>query len=300
LLLVVRLESTLYSLERIPGQPQVVQLNRLLFERFYFSERDDRVQKEEERMGGLAEGRVALITGGAKGIGRATAQLFAEEGARAVAIVDLDDEAGHEAVELVEKAGAESIYLHVDVTKAKETERMVADTVAAFGRLDSAYNNAGIVGAKVRFHQWPEDIFDRVIGVDLKAVFLSMKYEITQMLQQGGGQIVNAASAVGIQGAAGFAGYVAAKHGVVGLSRTAGIEYLNDGIRVNAICTGMTRTTIGKSHELRDDTSLPATPGSSGRMADPREIAEAVVWLCSDRASFVSATPFSVDGGQVH
>jgi NAD(P)-dependent dehydrogenase (short-subunit alcohol dehydrogenase family) len=250
----------------------------------------------------LAAGKVALVTGGAQGIGRETALLFADEGAAAVVIADVDGDAGAHAVEAVREHGAESVFVHADVSDAAAVEQLVTTCVTSFGRLDCAYNNAGIVGARVRMHEWAVDEFDRVVAVDLRSVFLCLKFEITAMLHQGGGAIVNASSAGGLISTPGFSAYNAAKHGVVGLTRSAAIEYAADGIRVNAVCPGGVETTISRTVERLDDTlstTNAAVTHPIGRRAMPIEIAEAVVWLCSDRASYVTGCPFSVDGGYV-
>jgi NAD(P)-dependent dehydrogenase (short-subunit alcohol dehydrogenase family) len=253
-------------------------------------------------MSALAEGKVVLVTGGALGIGRETATLFAQEGASAVVVADVDRDAAEETAGMLREHGTDSIFVETDVSDERAVEMMIDTCVETYGRLDAAYNNAGIVGARLRLHEWTAADFDRVVAVDLRGVFLCLKYEIRAMLPRGSGAIVNASSAGGLISTAGFSGYNAAKHGVVGLTRSAGIEYAAAGIRVNAVCPGGVETTIGRTVRESDD-ALPALDASVthpiARRAQPREIAEAVVWLCSDRASYVTGCPFSVDGGYV-
>ena len=248
----------------------------------------------------MLNGKTALVTGGGNGIGRATALAFAREGAR-VAVADY--EAGHAAatVALINAAGGQALSLTGDVTNEAAVAAMVAQTVAAFGRLDCAYNNAGVAPHQVgsvtqRTHEWSETSFDRMIAVNLKGVWLCMKHEIGQMLTHGGGTIVNTASIAGLIGLRSATAYVAAKHGVVGLTKTAALEYAGDGIRVNAVCPGFIETRMTeRAVEARGEQIRGATP--LGRLGKPEEIAEMVVWLCSDRASYVTGAAYAVDGG---
>ncbi len=251
-------------------------------------------------MAGRLENKVALVTGGSSGIGRASALAFAREGARVV-VADVMVDAGEETVGMIKKAGGDAIFVKADVTKAGEVEAMVTKAAEAYGRLDYAYNNAGIEGAQALIADATEENWDRVIAINLKGVWLSMKYEIPQMLKQGGGAIVNTASVAGLVGFPNMAAYVASKHGVAGLSKTAALEYAKSGVRVNAVCPGVIRTpmverVIGNDPEVEKDMTAMEP---IGRLGTPEEIAEAVVWLCSDAASFVTGHTMTVDGGLV-
>jgi len=251
-------------------------------------------------MAGLLDGKSALITGGGGGIGRATALAFAREGAR-VAVADAAEAAAQETVALINRAGGQAMTLSGDVTDAHVVEESVKSVVAAYGRLDCAFNNAGIAGFQVgasgmKTADWSEAAFDRMIGVNLKGVWLCMKYELPQMVAQGGGSIVNTASIAGLIGLPTSSGYVAAKHGVVGLTKTAALEYAGDNIRVNAVCPGYIETKMTEDTMRRRGAQLMEFVPFH-RMGKPEEIAEMVVWLCSERASFVSGAAYNVDGG---
>ncbi len=250
-------------------------------------------------MAGTMDGKVALVTGAGSGIGQATALTFAREGAKVV-VADVNAQGGEETVSKIKESGGESIFVHADVSSATDVEAMVSDTVEAFGRLDFAHNNAGISsqGRGGPTHEHPEDSWDRVIDINLKGVWLCMKQEIPQMLEHGGGAIVNTASVAGLVGLRNAGAYVASKHGVVGLTKTASLEYAQLGIRVNCVCPGYIETSM--TAEILSDTErrtqiLAAEP--IGRVGTPVEIAEAVVWLCSDAASFVTGHAMTVDGG---
>ncbi len=245
------------------------------------------------------DGKVAIVTGAAHGIGRAACLLFAEHGARVVA-ADVDDAAGAETAALVREAGGESVFVHTDVSQPPDVERMVDTAVAEYGRLDFAHNNAGIAGSGLPVPDYPIDVWRRGIDVMLTGVFLGMKYEIPRLLEHGdGGAIVNTASGAGLVGFPGMCDYVAAKHGVVGLTKTAALEFATQGLRINAICPGTARTKMVNDW-------LGGDPGNEaqvealhpiGRIAEPREIAELVIWLCSDAASFMCGAAIPVDGG---
>ena len=251
-------------------------------------------------MAGRLDGKVALVTGSGSGIGRASALAFAREGAKVVG-ADVVVDGGQETVRLIRAAGGEGLFVKTDVSRAAEVEALLTQTIATYGRLDCAHNNAGVEGMFVSTTEYTEADWDRVLSVNLKGVWLCMKYEISQMLQQGGGAIVNTASGAGLVGVAGLSAYVASKHGVIGLTKTAALEYAKAGIRVNAVCPGVIQTPmVARLTSSRPDLSealVAAEP--MGRTGKPEEIAEAVVWLCSEAASFVTGHAMSVDGGYV-
>jgi NAD(P)-dependent dehydrogenase (short-subunit alcohol dehydrogenase family) len=246
------------------------------------------------------DGKVALITGAGSGIGRASALAFAREGAK-VAVADIVVEGGEETVRMVKEAGGEAFFIKVDVSNAADVEAMVNTVVDTYGRIDCAYNNAGIEGRLASTDEYPEDVFDKVIDINLTGVWLCMKYELPHMLKQGSGAIVNTASGAGLIGVAGMSAYVASKHGVVGLTKTAALEYAKSGIRVNAVCPGLIQTPmverITADQPQLGEALVAAEP--VGRTGKPEEIAESVVWMCSDAASFVTGHAMSVDGGYV-
>jgi len=252
-------------------------------------------------MGGMLEGKAALITGGANGIGRAAALLFAREGAR-VAAADLNLEGAEETAAMVREAGGEAVALAVEVSDAGQVEAMLDAAAAAFGRIDCAFNNAGIAPGHVgnfgnRTHQWSEEGFDRMIAVNLKGVWLCMRGEIERMTADGGGgAIVNTSSIAGLLGLPGGCAYVAAKHAVSGMTRTAGLEYAAGNIRVNAVCPGYIATDMTREvRERRGNELMTRVPAR--RMGEAEEVAELVCWLCSDRAGFVTGATYNVDGG---
>ena len=251
-------------------------------------------------MSGRVAGKVALVTGGGSGIGRAAALVFAREGAKVV-VADVTEAGGQETVEQVAAAGGTATFVHADVSNAVEVEAMVGRAVEAYGRLDCAFNNAGIEGSGKLTTACTQKDFDRTIAVNVTGVWLCMKYEVRQMLGQGGGAIVNTASAAGLVGVPSMPDYVASKHAVVGLTKTAALEYAKSGIRVNAVCPGVVQTSMVERVLQRapgfDEVALASEP--IGRFGQPAEIGEAVVWLCSDAASFVTGIPLSVDGGLV-
>ena len=251
-------------------------------------------------MPGTLNGKVALVTGGASGIGRATALMFAREGAKLV-IADMNEDGGQQTVHMITENGGEATFVQVDVTSASAVEAMISKTVETYGRLDCAHNNAGISsGLRALTADYPEERWHQVIAVNLTGVWLCMKYEIVQMLHQGGGAIVNTASIAGLVGSAGGAAYTASKHGVVGLTKTAALEYAQQGIRVNCVCPGYIQTPMtasSLSDPERQAQIIAREP--IGRVGTPEEIAEAVIWLCSDAASFVTGHAMTVDGGYV-
>ncbi len=242
------------------------------------------------------EGRVALVTGGGSGIGRATALAFAREGAK-VAIADVNVAGSEETVHLIRERGGEALFVRTDVTEAVEVEALINDVGKTYGRLDCAFNNAGTVGKPSSTAQCTEEDWDWVISVNLKGVFLCLKFEIAYMLQQGHGAIVNAASVAGLVGVKNNVAYVASKHGVVGLTKASALECAQAGIRVNAVCPGFIRTPILNLDGAPEGESRYLSIEPMGRLGRPEEVAEAVVWLCSDAASFVTGHTMSVDGG---
>ena len=251
-------------------------------------------------MPGRVDGKVALVTGGASGIGRATALTFAREGAKLV-IADTNEEGGHQTVHMITENGGEAIFVRTDVSKAVEVQALISQAVATYGRLDCAHNNAGILGGRsARTAEYPEDLWHQVIAINLTGVWLCMKYELDQMRTQGSGAIANTASIAGLAGYPGASAYVASKHGVVGLTKTAALEYAAQGIRVNCVCPGYIATPMiapGMNDPKRMARIIAREP--IGRVGQPEEVAEAVVWLCSDAASFVTGHTMTVDGGYV-
>ena len=249
---------------------------------------------------GMLDGKTALISGGARGIGRATALLFAKEGAR-VAVADLNGDGAKETVAMINGAGGQAVAITVEISKPAEVEAMVKRTVDAFGRLDCAFNNAGIAGYQVgskgqKTAEWSEDAFDRMIAINLKGVWLAMRAELEVMVAQGSGAIVNTGSIAGLVGLPTSSAYVAAKHGVIGLTKTAAIEYAPQKVRVNAVCPGYIETDMTQEVMARRGAQIMAMVPYR-RMGTAQEIAEMVCWLCSDRASYVSGAAYNVDGG---
>lgn len=252
----------------------------------------------------MVSGKVALVTGAAAGIGRATAIAFAAEGAR-VMVSDVDAEGGAETVSLIRKTGGEAEFARADVSVAADVQALVKTTVETFGRLDCACNNAGIEGLIVPLVEQPLDNFERIMAVNVRGTFLCLQAEIAQMLAQGGGAIVNLASVAGLIGSPGLSPYVASKHAVNGLTKNAALEYSQHGIRVNSICPG------GVDTRMLDSLAEQSTGGQMstlelmvplhpiGRIGRPEEVAELIVWLCSDRASFVTGANVPIDGGYV-
>jgi NAD(P)-dependent dehydrogenase (short-subunit alcohol dehydrogenase family) len=242
--------------------------------------------------------RVALVTGGGSGIGRAAAAALAQEGF-ALVVADVDEDGGGDTVAECERVGGRAIFVHCDVSDAASTERLVEETIRQFGRLDAAFNNAGIEGLQGMTADCTPENFDRVIAVNLRGVWLCMRAEIPHMVSQGGGAIVNCASVAGLVGLASIPAYVAAKHGVVGLTRAAALEYANQGVRVNAVCPGAIETPMLDRFMSGSEGGREAMTQSEpvGRIGQPEEIADAVVWLCSRRASFVTGQAIAVDGG---
>jgi len=250
-------------------------------------------------MAGILDGKVSLITGAGSGIGQATSRIFAREGARLV-LADVVEEGGNQTLKMVQDLGANAIFVKCDVSKGSDVDAVVAKAVATYGRLDCAFNNAGIEGEGGNTHECTEENWARVISINLTGVWLCMKAEIAQMLRQGGGgAVVNTSSGAGLAGIRGMPAYVAAKHGVAGLTRAAALEYGRQGIRVNAVCPGPIRTPMmARGLKRRPDLEERyARSEPLKRLGEPEEIGEAVAWLCSDRASYVTGLPMPVDGG---
>jgi len=247
------------------------------------------------------EGKVALVTGAASGLGLATAKAFAESGA-AVALADWNENAVRAAAEALKAQGHRVLAISCDVADDAQVEAMVAQTLAAFGRLDAAYNNAGVQNVLAETADTTREDYDRVMGINLRGVWACMKFELQQIRKQGSGAIVNCSSLGGLIGGAERGVYHAAKHGVLGFTKSAALEYAARGIRINAICPGMIATAMtdqmvaaGQGEALKAmEKSIPM-----GRVGRPEEIASAVLWLCSDAASYVTGQSISVDGGFV-
>lgn len=248
----------------------------------------------------LLSAKVVLVTGAGSGIGQATALTMAREGA-SVVIADRDEAAGTATLEMITGQGGRGLTIIVDTSQARGVETLVRRAVDCFGRLDCAVNNAAVRGPVVLTAEHTEENWDRIVSTNLKGVWLCMKFEIGQMLRQGGGAIVNIASNFGLVGSPGRSAYSASKHGVVGLTKAAALEYARRNIRVNAVCPGPTRTPFMESTLRERPEVLAALEAAQpiGRVAQSSEIAEAVVWLCSERASFVNGASLPVDGGFV-
>jgi NAD(P)-dependent dehydrogenase (short-subunit alcohol dehydrogenase family) len=244
------------------------------------------------------EGKVGLVTGGTSGIGRETAVLFAKAGAKVVVAGRRTPE-GEETIELVRSAGGDGLFVKTDVSKASEVETLVQKAVERFGRLDVAFNNAGVEGVWSPIVRQSEEDWDRTIAVNLKGVWLCLKYEIRQMLKQGGsGAIVNMSSITGLVGAVGVAAYSASKHGVIGLTQTAALENAKTGIRINAVCPGFTETPMtDRVFRVPGVHKYVLSCHPIGRLGRPTEIAQAVLWMCSDGASFMTGQSLVLDGG---
>jgi NAD(P)-dependent dehydrogenase (short-subunit alcohol dehydrogenase family) len=249
-------------------------------------------------MGQQLQDKVAMITGGGSGIGRATAVLFAQEGAKVV-VADINLDTAEETVQLINDGGGQAFAFQADVSRAGDVQAMVGEVVARYGRLDCAFNNAGIEGLPTRTMDVSEDDFDRIMAVNLKGVWLCLKYELEQMVAQGGGAIVNTASVAGLTGAHSMPAYAASKHGVVGLTRTAAVEYGRKNIRINAICPSVIETPMVSRGFEAFPQFLEATVriNPMRRLGQAEEVARAVLWLCSDAASFTNGATLTVDGG---
>ncbi len=249
-------------------------------------------------MTGMLEGKVSLITGASSGIGRATAQIFAREGAVLV-LADVVEAGGNETLKMIKDVGADGFFMKCNVGDEKDVNALVDAAVSKYGRLDCAFNNAGIAGAGRLTHEYSLEEWNRVISINLTGVWLCMRAEITQMLKQGSGVIVNTSSIMGLTGAIRVPAYTAAKHGVAGITKAAALEYARHGIRINAVCPAPIYTPmIMSAFEKRPDMEQRyARSEPMKRLGQPEEIGEAVAWLCSDKASYVTGLPMPIDGG---
>jgi len=254
------------------------------------------VEKDQQRL----KGKVAVVTGAASGIGRATALLFAREGAKVV-VADVQDKAALETVEIIREDKGEAVFARTDVSRALEVQEMIKTAVRSYGKLDVLFNNAGIEGVMTLTADYPEDVFDKVISINLKGEWLGMRYAIPEMLKSGGGSIVNIASTAGLIGYPYLSAYTASKGGIVQLTRTAALEYAKQKIRVNAVAPGGVKTPMLErflhGNPEAEKATLQGVP--FGRFAEPEEIASAVLFLASDESSFVTGHILVVDGGQV-
>ena len=246
----------------------------------------------------LLQEKVSLVTGAGSGIGRASALAFANAGAK-VLVADIDAEGGAETVRLIEEEGGEALFFRADVSQPDDVEAMVRKVVDTWGRLDYAHNNAGIAEERVLTADLTEEVWDRTIDINLKGVWLCMKHEIQQMLEQDGGAIVNTSSVVGLAGVRFMPAYVASKHGVIGLTKAAALEYAKTGVRVNAVCPGPILTPALEEY-MKDNPKVGENlrgNNPSGRVGLTEEVAQAVVWLCSERTSYITGHALAVDGG---
>ncbi len=241
--------------------------------------------------------KVVIVTGAGSGIGHATALAFAQEGAKVV-VSDVDSKMGLKTVEEIKNNNGEAFFIKCDVSSEEEVKNLVSKTVEKYGRLDCAYNNAGVEGKLSTTTECTSDNWDRTINVNLKGTWLCMKYEIPEMLKNGKGSIVNCSSIAGLVGFETIPAYVASKHGVIGLTETASLEFAKQNIRVNAVCPGAIHTPMLDRFTEHNEQAM-AQQDPMGRVGKPEEIADSVLWLCSDKSSYVTGQAIAVDGGWV-
>jgi NAD(P)-dependent dehydrogenase (short-subunit alcohol dehydrogenase family) len=275
----------------------MLDLSWIRFSQIRFLQTENLLNQNTTTMSKLLEGKVALVTGAGSGIGRAAAKLYAKHGAKVV-VSDLDEKGGKETTDLIVASGGNAIFVRADVSKPVDNEKLVSKTLDSYGQLDIACNNAGIGGESTPVGEKSIEDWDKVISVNLSGVFYGMRYQIPAMLKQGKGAIVNIASILGQVGFANASAYVAAKHGVVGLTKTAGIEYSAKGIRVNAIGPAFINTPLLEKANMDENVkNLLVSLHPVGRLGEPEEVAELIVWLSSDQASFVTGSYYAIDGG---
>lgn len=242
------------------------------------------------------ENKVAIVTGAGSGIGEAIALTFASAGAKVI-VSDINEKGGNAVVEKIKEQGGDAFFIKADTSKAEENEKLVADTVKHFGKLDIAVNNAGIGGPAALTGEYPVEAWDKVVAVNLSGVFYGLRYQIPALLANGGGNIINMASVLGQVGTKFSPAYVAAKHGVVGLTKAAAIEYAQQKIRINSVGPGYIKTPLLEEHLSKEQMDDLIKIHPIGRLGESQEIAELVLWLASDKASFVTGTYYAADGG---